>query len=144
MGIHLEGLFLCANYRGAMPEHLLQRPNMELLGECQDVAHGDIRYITVSSEVEGIPKFASEMKELGMVVVINHSEVDYDTAKKAVTSGAMTSTHMDNVMRLLHRYFLAIWETVLEDDNPYCEIICDGRHLYSGIVHLIIKTKGLN
>ena len=31
MGIHLEGPFLCADYKGAMPEHLLKKPDMELL-----------------------------------------------------------------------------------------------------------------
>ena len=29
MGIHLEGPFLCPAYKGAMPEHLLKKPDME-------------------------------------------------------------------------------------------------------------------
>ncbi len=33
LGIHLEGPFLSAEYKGAMPEHLLQKPNMDLLRE---------------------------------------------------------------------------------------------------------------
>lgn len=144
MGIHLEGPFLCADYKGAMPEHLLQKPNMELLKECQDAAHGDIRYITVSPEVEGIPEFIPEMKKLGMVVAIGHSGADYDTARKAIANGAMASTHTGNAMKLLHQHFPAIWGAVLEDDNLYCEIICDGRHLHPGTVRLIIKTKGLD
>ncbi|MFR2846516.1 MAG: N-acetylglucosamine-6-phosphate deacetylase, partial [Hungatella hathewayi] len=144
MGIHLEGPFLCADYKGAMPEHLLQKPNMELLKEYQDAAHGDIRYITVSPEVEGIPEFIPEMKKLGMVVAIGHSGADYDTARKAIANGAMASTHTGNAMKLLHQHFPAIWGAVLEDDNLYCEIICDGRHLHPGTVRLIIKTKGLD
>lgn len=144
MGIHLEGPFLCADYKGAMPEHLLQKPNMELLKEYQDAAKGDIRYITVSPEVEGIPEFIPEMKKLGMVVAIGHSGADYDTARKAIANGAMASTHTGNAMKLLHQHFPAIWGAVLEDDNLYCEIICDGRHLHPGTVRLIIKTKGLD
>lgn len=144
MGIHLEGPFLCADYKGAMPEHLLQKPNMELLKEYQDAAKGDIRYITVSPEVEGIPEFIPEMKKLGMVVAIGHSGADYDTARKAIANGAMAATHTGNAMKLLHQHFPAIWGAVLEDDNLYCEIICDGRHLHPGTVRLIIKTKGLD
>lgn len=143
MGLHLEGPFLCPEYKGAMPEHLLQKPNMALLQEYQAAARGDIRYITVSPEVEGIPDFIPEMKKLGMTVAIGHSGADYDTARLCIANGAMASTHTGNAMKLLHQHFPAIWGAVLEEDELYCEIICDGRHLHPGTVRLIIKTKGL-
>ena len=38
LGIHLEGPFLSSEYKGAMPEHLLQKANMPLLKEYQDRA----------------------------------------------------------------------------------------------------------
>ena len=47
-------------------------------------------------------------------------------------------------MKLLHQHFPAIWGAVLEDDNVYCEVICDGLHLHPGTVRLILKTKGLD
>lgn len=47
-------------------------------------------------------------------------------------------------MKLLHQHFPAIWGAVLEDDDVYCEVICDGRHLHPGTVRLILKTKGLD
>lgn len=143
MGIHLEGPYLCPHYKGAMPEHLLQKPNMEQLKEYQEAAQGDIRYITVSPEVEGIPDFIPEMKKLGMTVAIGHSGADYETARTCIANGAMASTHTGNAMKLLHQHFPSIWGAVMEDDNLYCEIICDGRHLHPGTIRLIIKTKGL-
>ena len=79
-----------------------------------------------------------------MVVAIGHSGADYDTARKAIANGAMAATHTGNAMKLLHQHFPAIWGAVLEDDQLYCEIICDGRHLHPGTVRLIIKTKGLD
>lgn len=142
MGIHLEGPFLASEYKGAMPEHLLQKPNMELLKEYQQAAGGDIRYITVSPEVEGIPEFIPDMKSLGIVVAIGHSGADYETAMKAIKNGAAAATHTGNAMKLLHQHFPAIWGAVLEDDEVYCEVICDGRHLHPGTVRLILKTKG--
>lgn len=144
MGIHLEGPFLCAEYKGAMPEHLLKKPDMELLKEYQDAAEGDVRYITVSPEVEGIPEFIPYMKSLGMQVAIGHSGADYDTARRAIRNGAMAATHTGNAMKLLHQHFPAIWGAVLEDDDVFCEIICDGRHLHPGTVRFIIKMKGLD
>ncbi len=144
MGIHLEGPFLSAEYKGAMPEHLLQTKNIPLIEEYQKAAEGEIRYITVSPEIDGMVEDLPKLKELGIQVAIGHSGADYDTARAAIESGAMAATHTGNAMKLLHQHFPAIWGAVLEDDNVYCEIICDGRHLHPGTVRLIIKTKGLD
>lgn len=143
-GIHLEGPFLCAEYKGAMPEHLLRPADLELLKEYQEAAGGEIRYITVSPEVEGIVDMIPEIKKLGIRTAIGHSGADYDTARAAIANGAAASTHTGNAMKLLHQHFPAIWGAVLEDEELYCEMICDGRHLHPGTVRLIIKTKGLD
>lgn len=143
LGIHLEGPFLNSEYKGAMPEHLLQKPNEELVKEYQKAAGGEIRYITVSPEIEGMAGFIPKLRELGMVVAIGHSGADYETARKAIHNGATAATHTGNAMRLLHQHEPAIWGAVLEDEKVYCEMICDGRHLHPGTVRLILKTKGL-
>lgn len=143
LGIHLEGPFLCSMYKGAMPEHLLQMPNMPLLREYQKRAEGDIRYITVSPEVEGIVEDIPKMIELGMTVAIGHSGADYETSWRAIDKGANACTHTFNAMKLMHQHYPAIMGAVLESDI-YCEAICDGRHLHPGVVRLLIKTKGLD
>ncbi|MCI6139946.1 MAG: N-acetylglucosamine-6-phosphate deacetylase [Clostridiaceae bacterium] len=144
VGIHLEGPFLCPAYKGAMPEHLLKKPDMKLLKAYQEEAEGEVRYITVSPEVEGIVDFIPYIKSLGIQVAIGHSGAGYETARKAIRNGALGATHTGNAMKLLHQHFPAIWGAVLEDDDVYCEIICDGRHLHPGTVRFIIKIKGLN
>lgn len=143
-GIHLEGPFLSAEYKGAMPEHLLLKADLSLLQEYQRAAKGGIRYITVSPEVEGIPEMIPEIRKLGISVAIGHSGADYQTALKAIENGAVAATHTGNAMKLLHQHFPAIFGAVLEKDSVYAEMICDGRHLHPGVVRLIIKTKGLD
>lgn len=143
MGIHLEGPFLCADYKGAMPEHLLKTPDLELVADYQEAAGGKVRYITVSPEVEGVVEAIPAFKKLGMQVAIGHSGADYETAMAAIRNGAWGATHTGNAMKLLHQHFPAIWGAVLEDDQVYCEIICDGRHLHPGTVRFIVKMKGL-
>lgn len=71
-----------------MPEHLLISPDEQLLREYQEKAKGNIRYITVSPEVLGVPEMIPVMKELGMTVAIGHSGADYDTAWKCIHNGA--------------------------------------------------------
>lgn len=141
LGIHLEGPFLSSEYRGAMPEYLLRKPDLELLKKYQDIAEGNIRYITVSPEVEGIPDAIPEIRKMGIVVAIGHSGADYETSWKCIRSGAAASTHTCNAMKLLHQHRPAIMGAVLESDI-YCEVICDGRHLHPGTVRFILKIKG--
>lgn len=143
IGIHLEGPFLCGEYKGAMPEHLLQKGNLDLVREYQEAAAGKVRYITLSPEVEGNIEMIPALREMGIQVAIGHSGCDYATANRAIDAGALGSTHTGNAMRLLHQHEPAIFGSVLESDDVFCELIGDGRHLHPGTVRLIVKTKGL-
>ncbi len=143
LGIHLEGPFLAKEFKGAMPEHLLRDADVELLKEYQEAAEGNIRYLTVSPEIEGIVDAIPAVRDLGIVVAIGHSGADYDTSMKAIENGAASCTHIFNAMKLLHQHFPAIMGAAMESDI-YCEAICDGRHLHPGVVRLLIKTKGLD
>jgi N-acetylglucosamine-6-phosphate deacetylase len=143
LGIHLEGPFLSAEYKGAMPQNLLRKSDLSLLREYQDRAEGNIRYMTVSPEVEGIVDDIPAMRALGITVAIGHSGADYETSWRAIQNGAESCTHTFNAMRLLHQHAPAILGAALESDI-YCEAICDGRHLHPGTVRLLLKTKGLD
>ncbi len=143
LGIHLEGPFLCSDYKGAMPEHLLRKPNVSLFKKYQESAGGRIKYITVSPEVEGTPEFIKKIRDMGAVISIGHSGADYDTTMECIQNGAASSTHTFNAMKLLHQHFPAIMGAVLESDI-YCEAICDGRHLHPGVVRLLLKVKGMD
>lgn len=141
LGVHLEGPFLASQYKGAMPEHLLKTGSRELVETYQKTAEGNVRYITVSPEVDGVLDMIPAMKELGIVVAMGHSGADYDTAMEAVDRGVAACTHTFNAMALLHQHRPAILGAALESDI-YCEMICDGLHLHPGIVRLLWKTKG--
>ena len=143
LGIHLEGPFLAAAYKGAMPERLLRTGDPGLLRAYQTQAEGCIRYLTVSPEVEGTAELIPAARELGIVTAIGHSGADYRTAMDAIAAGAQAATHTFNAMQLLHQHRPAILGAVLESD-VYCEAICDGRHLHPGIVRLLLKVKGLD
>ena len=142
LGIHLEGPFLSREYKGAMPESLLRKADLPLLAEYADRAEGAIRYITVSPEVEGVPELIPAAEKLGIHVAIGHSGADYETAVKAIESGAESGTHVGNAMKAFDRHEPAIWGAILESDKVYAEAICDGRHLHPGTVRLYLKAKG--
>ena len=142
LGIHLEGPFLASAFKGAMPEHLLKKGSSDLVASYQRLAGGNIRYITVSPEVEGVLALIPALRKLGIVVAIGHSGADYDTAMAAIQAGAAACTHTFNAMAPLHQHRPAIIGAALESD-VYCEMICDGLHLHPAIVRLLWKTKGV-
>ena len=143
MGIHLEGPFLAKEFKGAMPEYLLRKFDIELLKKYQERSGGNVLYLTVAPEVDGIPGGVRGITNLGITVALGHSGADYETTMKAIENGANACTHTFNAMKLLHQHFPSIMGAVLESD-VYCEAICDGRHLHPGVVRLLIKTKGLD
>lgn len=142
LGVHLEGPFLAAEYKGAMPEALLRCGDASLFRTYQQAAGGLISYMTVSPEVPGVLDL---IRELGgqTPIALGHSGADYDQTMSCIRAGAKAATHTCNAMRLLHQHQPAILGAVLESD-VYCEMICDGRHLHPGIVRLLIKCKGLD
>ena len=141
LGIHLEGPFLASEFKGAMPEHLLKKGSADLAASYQRQANGNIRYITVSPEVEGVLELIPRLRELGIVVAMGHSGADYDTAMAAIQAGTAACTHTFNAMAPLQQHRPAIIGDALESD-VYCEMICDGLHLHPAIVRLLWKTKG--
>ena len=143
VGIHLEGPFLAKEYKGAMPEHLLQNTNIDLVRHYQELARGGIRYITLSPELPGVLDMIPELKKIGITVGIGHSGATYAQAMEAISLGATVGTHVGNAMRLFHQHEPAIFGAVMESDL-YCETICDGRHLVPGTVRMYCKCKGLD
>jgi N-acetylglucosamine-6-phosphate deacetylase len=142
-GIHLEGPFLSPEYKGAMPEHLLKKNDIDLVRHYQQLAEGNIRYITISPELDGVQEMIPALKEMGIVVGIGHSGATYAEATSAIELGASVGTHVGNASRLFHQHEPAIFGAIMERD-VYCEAICDGRHLAPGSVRMYCKCKGLH
>lgn len=142
-GIHLEGPFLSPQYKGAMPEHLLKKSDIELVRRYQALAEGSIRYMTLSPELDGVQDMIPALRGMNITVGIGHSGATYAQAMSAIGRGATVGTHVGNAMRLFHQHEPAIFGAVMESD-VYCEVICDGLHLAPAAVRLYAKCKGLH
>lgn len=140
-GIHLEGPFLAAEYKGAMPLEFLHKPNYDLFMRLQEAARDNIRLITLSPELEGSAEFTRQLVRDGVRVSLGHSGASYEQTIACIEAGASSTTHTMNAMKLLHMHDPAILTAVLENDI-YCEMISDGFHLHPPIVRLLLKTKG--
>ena len=141
-GIHLEGPFLAPDYRGDLPERLLQSPSYPAYRRLQDACEGLVRILTISPELPGAAERIHRLNSEGIRVSLGHTGADYDTAAAAIEAGAVSATHTLNAMAWMTPSAPSVSAAVLESDI-FCEAICDGRHLHPAILRLLIKTKGL-
>ena len=123
------------------PELKVFAPDYDLFMRFQDAAHGLIKVVTISPELDGAVEFTRKVSALGVRVSIGHSSASYEQAMACIDAGAASTTHTMNAMKLLHMHDPAILTAVLESDI-YCEMICDGFHLHPPIVRLLVKIKG--
>lgn len=141
-GIHLEGPFLSAEYCGAMPKELLQKPDIRKFALYQKYANNLIKMVTVAPELEGAHKFIQQLTDMGIVVSLGHSGADYATTMSAIKAGAKSFTHTLNAMKLPTQHGANIAGCALMADDCYCELICDGKHVSADMVNMVHKLKG--
>jgi len=143
LGIHLEGPFVSHAKRGVHPpEHILP-PSIELFDRFQQAARGHIRLITIAPETPGAIDLIRHAAGQGVKVSIGHSNATADVAREAIKAGAVSATHTFNAMRALDHREPGILGVVLDDDNLFAELICDGVHVAPELVRLFLKTKGM-
>ena len=144
VGIHLEGPFLCQEYKGAMPPSLILDGDNDLFDHYQKISGNNVRYITIAPESKNCMTLIEHIKKTSpsTKIAIGHSATEYEVAIEAIEKGAVAATHTFNAMKLFHMHRPAISGAVLERDEVYTEVICDGFHLHPATVRLILKTKG--
>ncbi|MGI4981502.1 MAG: N-acetylglucosamine-6-phosphate deacetylase [Janthinobacterium lividum] len=142
IGIHIEGPFVSHAKRGMHPpEHILE-PTPALLDRFWEASHGQIRLMTIAPEVPGAVETIRRATDLGIRSSIGHSDANKSETLQAIAAGATTATHTFNAMRPYGHRDPGILGVVLDDDQLYSDLICDGIHVSPEAVRLWFKAKG--
>ncbi len=141
IGIHLEGPFLSHTKRGVHPADLLQPPSIPLFDRFQQAARGHIKLLTLAPETPGALDLIRHATSQGVRVSLGHSNATYLEALAAIAAGATSATHTFNAMRPLDHREPGILTAVLETQNLYAELICDGIHVAPPLVRLWFRLK---
>ena len=143
IGIHLEGPFLSHEKRGVHPTALLQPPSIELFDRFYDAARGHIKLMTVAPELPGALDLIQHAVTRGVRVSLGHSDAVATEARAGIAAGAVSATHTFNAMRGLGHREPGMLGVVLDADELYAELICDGVHTTPEAVRLWLRMKGL-
>jgi N-acetylglucosamine-6-phosphate deacetylase len=142
VGIHLEGPFVSHAKRGCHPEASICEPSVELFDRFQQAARGHIRLLTLAPELPQALELIEHVTASGVRVSIGHSMATEEETVAAINAGATSSTHLFNAMRTLDHRYPGIAETVLDRQDVYAELICDGVHVHPAFVRIWLKIKG--
>ena len=142
IGIHLEGPFLSHTKRGVHPADLLQPPSISLFDRFQQAAQGTIKLLTIAPEVPGAINLIQHATQQKIRVSLGHTNATAVESLAAIAAGATSATHTFNAMRPLDQREPGVLGTVLDQQNLFAELICDGIHVATALVRLWLRLKG--
>jgi N-acetylglucosamine-6-phosphate deacetylase len=142
LGIHLEGPFLSHAKRGVHTDSLLEAPSILLFDRFWQAAEGQIRLMTIAPELPGASDLIAYASSMGVRCSMGHSDARVCEAEVGFVSGARSATHTFNAMRAIDHREPGLAAFVLDKDELFAEIICDGIHVDPLMVRLYFKAKG--
>lgn len=149
VGIHFEGPFTNPKY-GSRSERAWKFTK-EAFREILDAAGGDLLHCTYAPELPDAPEVEDMLRERGIVMDLGHTEMDPESAERAVSKGAKIITHLFDAMGSCRG---AYWDGgVTQDAAPivalaipglYYELICDSRgiHVPPYCARMALRTAG--
>ncbi|RRK11893.1 N-acetylglucosamine-6-phosphate deacetylase [Lactiplantibacillus garii] len=138
-GVHLEGPFISATFKGAQPEKYIKNPNVELLDNWNKLSGGRVKLITYAPEDPGSRDFEKYCLENGIVPSVGHSNA---TREQLLASKATHVTHLYNAQREFKHREPGVTGHAMLENNMYCELICDGFHIVPDMIKLAYEQKG--
>lgn len=140
-GVHLEGPFIEAKFKGAQPLEYVAAPDVNVFDEYNVASGNSIKIVTMAPEVDGAEEFVRYLKSQNIVASIGHSGAKYDDIKKAVDAGAKNVTHTYNAQSPLHHREIGVVGSAMLIDALNCELIADTIHVSVPAMKLLAKNK---
>lgn len=144
LGVHLEGPFIAAAYKGAQPLEYVAQPSSETFDKYQRAAGGCIRIVTLAPEAEGALALIGHLKERGVIASVGHSGAKYGEVAAAIEAGATHVTHTYNAQTPLHHREAGVVGSAMLFDELSCELIADCIHVSVPAMRLLVKNKPKN
>ena len=141
LGVHMEGPFLSVKYKGAMKEHFILDPDIEIFEAFYNASKQTIKMVTIAPESKNAGVLIRYLKDKGITVSMGHTAATYLDVEAAVANGATCVTHTYNAQSPLHHREVGMLGSALLLDEIYCELIADGVHVSIPAMKLLVKNK---
>lgn len=142
-GINLEGPFIAMSKKGAQNPEFVRPGTVEEFNELFEKSGGLVKLITIAPEAFESSDFIRRVSEK-CTVSIGHSAANAAQAQAAFDLGASHATHLYNAMTPMQHREAGIAGTALDNENVFCELICDGGHICPAVLRNTFKILGKN
>lgn len=146
-GLHLEGPYFNPKQAGAQDPRYLRNPQpedyLEILSRSNNIARWSF-----SPELDGAPELAAELSKRGIIAAAGHTDATFEQCDEAYKNGCSLITHfyscISTIIRKNSYRTAGVMEYGYYQDGMAVEIIADGHHVPSSLLHLIVKVKGVD
>lgn len=146
LGLHLEGPYFASANRGAQPTKGDRVPTVAEVGEILARAGGIIARWDAAPELDGMQRFAAQVKEQGILLSIGHSVATAEETLAAYADGFTHVTHMYCATTTEHKRGQVVHGGIVEaaylEDGITIELIADGKHIPKETMRLGFRLKG--
>jgi len=136
LGVHLEGPFISPNKLGAQPD-FTREASLKEIKELHSIV--PIKVITLAPEVFNHLQLIGELKKMGIVVQIGHTNGSYEEGVSALNQGAKSFTHLFNAMSSFHHRAPGMTGAALAHAE-FAELIPDLEHVHPGAIKAALRS----
>jgi N-acetylglucosamine-6-phosphate deacetylase len=139
LGLHIEGPFLNATRKGIHDATKFRRLDDAALDSLTRLRGG--RTVVTLAPEKTTPAMIERLAGSGIIVAAGHTNGRYATIRRALDHGMTGFTHLFNAMSPLTSRAPGVVGAALEDQDSWCSIIVDGRHVDPVVLRIALKAK---
>jgi N-acetylglucosamine-6-phosphate deacetylase len=142
LGIHIEGPFLNAAKKGVHDASKFRTLDDKALDLLTSLGAGRM-LVTLAPETT-TPEMIRRLVSAGVIVSAGHTNATHAQMRAALDAGLSGFTHLFNAMSQLTAREPGAVGAALEDQQSWCGLIVDGRHVDPAVLRLALKCKPLS
>ncbi len=142
LGIHIEGPFLNKAKKGIHNQDVFRTLSDEDIPLLTSLKTGKT-LITLAPECTD-PKLIKKLVGAGAIVSAGHTNASYAETRIGIENGVTCFTHLFNAMSPFTSREPGVVGAALEDQDTWCGIIVDGKHVSSPSLKIALKCKPLS
>jgi N-acetylglucosamine-6-phosphate deacetylase len=139
LGIHIEGPYLNVVRKGVHDSGKLRGLDEGAIGLLTSLRGGKT-LVTLAPEMT-TPDIIGKLVGAGVVVSAGHTNATFSEIRVALQHGLTGFTHLFNAMSQLTGREPGVVGAALDDQDSWCGIIVDGRHVDPAVLRIALRCK---